>query len=300
MNTASARQNLLRPDILVGLANLDLVARAAIEGLLVGLHRSPSFGFSQEFAEYRAYQPGDDLRFVDWNVFARTGRTYLKQYLGETSTHLTLMLDTSASMGFATGKVSKLACAKFLAAALAYLAKRQHDALGLLVFDTQVRDFRPPRSAADAFPAILHMLERAQPQAGTSYSHPVRHYCQSLRQNGILAVISDFLDHPECMLDELKPLSGLGQDVILFQVLDPGEISLKIDKPVRMEDVETGLQVNINPGDQILDYGSSMRAHIESVKNIAHRTGADHVLVDTSQPLEKALRSYLLHRQMRR
>jgi len=292
--------NLLRPDILVSLANLELVARAAIEGFLIGLHRSPNFGFSQEFAEYRAYQPGDDIRFVDWNVYARTGRTYLKQYLGETSTHLTLMLDTSASMGFSTGKATKLDTAKFLGAALAYLAKRQHDALGLLVFDSEVRDFRPPRSAADAFPAILHMLDKAEPERATSYSHPVAHYCQSLRKNGILAIISDFLDHPERMLDELKPLSGLGQDIILFQVLDPGEIKLDIDKPVRMQDVESGIQININPGDQADEYGSKMGEHIQSVREIAHRTGADHILVDTSEPLDEALRSYLLHRQMRR
>ena len=298
--TIASSQSLLRPDILMSLANLDLVARAAIEGFLVGLHRSPNFGFSQEFAEYRAYQPGDDLRFVDWNVYARTGRTYLKQFLGETSTHLTLMLDTSASMGFTTGKATKLDTGKFLGAALAYLAKRQHDALGLLIFDTEVRDFRPPRSAADAFPAILHMLEKAQPHSATSYSHPVSHYCQSLRKSGILAIISDFLDHPERMLDELKPLSGLGQDIILFQILDPGEIQLSIDKPVRMEDVETGVQININPGDQITEYGAAMSAHIQSVREIAQRTGADHILVDTSQPLNAALRSYLLHRQMRR
>jgi uncharacterized protein (DUF58 family) len=300
MAATASPTTLLRPDILMSLANLDLVARAAIEGFMVGMHRSPSFGFSQEFAEYRAYQPGDDLRFVDWNVYARTGRTYLKRFLGETSTHLTLMLDTSASMGFSTGKATKLDTGKFLAAALAYLAKRQHDALGLLIFDTQVRDFRPPRTSADAFPAVLHMLEKARPQAATSYSNPVAHYCKSLRKNGILAIISDFLDQPERMLDELRPLRGLGQDVILFQVLDPGEIKLDIDKPVRMEDVESGVQVNINPGQQTDDYSQSMSAHIQSVREIAHRTGADHVLVDTSQPLDDALRNYLLHRQMRR
>ncbi len=300
MNPLVSPNRYLRPEVLMSLANLDLVARAAIEGFLVGLHRSPNFGFSQEFAEYRAYQPGDDLRFVDWNVYGRTDRIYLKQYLGETSTHLSLMLDCSASMGYTTGKVTKLDTARFLAAALAYLARRQHDALGALVFDTEIRDFRPPKSGSDSLPAILHMLDRAKAQSGTNYSHPVRQYCETLKKRGILAIISDFLDHPARILDELKPLARLGQDVILFQVLDPGELKPSLDKTVRMRDLESGQQVDVNPRDLERDYGERISEHVAGIRDIAHRTGADHVLVNTSEPLDQALRSYLLHRQRRR
>ena len=145
------------------MSNLDLVARAAVHGFLNGLHRSPTFGFSQEFAEYRAYSEGDDPRFVDWNVYARTERTYIKRYLGETNTHLVILLDASASMAYTSGGVSKLQYAKFLAATLAYLAARQHDAVGLIIFDEQVRDHRPPSSRIGRLQTVLHAIDRAQP-----------------------------------------------------------------------------------------------------------------------------------------
>jgi uncharacterized protein (DUF58 family) len=291
---------LLLPEVLMALANLDLMARTAIEGFFIGLHRSPDFGFSQEFAEYRAYQEGDDLRFIDWNVFARTERAYLKQYLGETNTHLMLMLDASASMGYRSGKVSKLDCGKILGASLAYLAKRQHDSIGLLVFDDEVTDFRPPRGGSSALPAVVHGLERAAPRRATAFAHPIRHYCERLNRAGILAVLSDFLAHPERILDELKPLRGRRQDVILFQVLDPEEIEPRLDKPARLEDMETGVQVNVEPGFMTREYRERMSAHIQRIRDVAAKTGADHVLVKTNEPIDAALRSYLLHRSQRR
>src|SRR6187551_2365082 len=146
--SATAVNRLLPPTTLAGLANLELVARTAVEGFLTGLHRSPHYGFSQEFKEYRAYVEGDDPRFVDWNVYARTERTYIRRYEGETNTRLMILLDSSASMGFGSGKVSKLLYGKFLAATLAYLAARQHDAVGLIVFDDQIREHRTASSQA--------------------------------------------------------------------------------------------------------------------------------------------------------
>ncbi len=167
-------QHLLKPETLAGLANLDLVARAVVNGFLTGMHRSPFFGFSQEFAEYRAYAEGDDPRFVDWNVFARTDRTYIKRYIGETNTRLVILLDASASMGFGSGKVTKLMYGKFLAATLAYLAARQHDAVGLIVFDDKIREHR---RASTRGGRLQRRAARDRPRAarhGHGHEDPVR------------------------------------------------------------------------------------------------------------------------------
>ena len=159
-------QHLLKPETLAGLANLDLVARAVVNGFLTGMHRSPFFGFSQEFAEYRAYAEGDDPRFVDWNVFARTDRTYIKRYIGETNTRLVILLDASASMGFGSGKVNELLYAKFLAATLAYLAARQHDAVGLIVFDDKIREHRRASTRGG------RLLQPGRPRAVAASTNP--------------------------------------------------------------------------------------------------------------------------------
>ncbi len=290
---------LLKPEVLQGLANLDLIARSAIEGFLIGSHKSVQHGFSQEFAEYRAYREGDDLRFVDWNVFARTNRTYLKQYQGETNTHLTILMDASASMGFASGKVTKYEYGSYLAASLAYLSKRQQDAIGLMIFNDKVVDFRPPTSRSEALPSLLHALENAEPGQGTDFGNPVRDCCELIQRAGIIAVISDFLDHPEQILDELRPLRGRGQDVILFQVLDPQELNLKLDRAVQFEDMESGKTVNVDPTFAQKEYSARILEHIAEIKEVANSTAADHMVLTTDEPLDVALRNYLLHRQRR-
>ena len=294
-----ATANLLKPEVLQGLANLDLIARSAIEGFLIGSHKSIQHGFSQEFAEYRAYREGDDLRFVDWNVFARTNRTYLKQYQGETNTHLTILMDASASMGFSSGKVSKYEYGCYLAAAMAYLSKRQQDAIGLMIFNDEVVDFRPPTSRSEALPSILHALESTKPGSGTNFGNPVRDCCERIQKPGIVAVISDFLDKPENILDQLRPLHGRGQDVVLFQILDPQELDLKLNRAMQFKDMESGQTVNVDPTFSQKDYGDIIQAHIEEIKDIANSTAADHMVVTTDKPLDVALRNYLLHRQRR-
>ncbi|MCP5143728.1 MAG: DUF58 domain-containing protein [Gammaproteobacteria bacterium] len=300
MSSPAPAVSLLRPEVLAGLGNLDLVARAVVDGAMVGLHQSADFGFSQEFAEYRAYREGDDLRFVDWNVFARTGRTYLKQYRGETNAHLTLMIDASASMGFGSGAVQKIDCARYLAAALGYLARRQHDRVGMMVFDDKLRDYRPPRAGVAAFHGLLHSLEQVHARARTEFNAVVEHYCAHSKGAGLLAILSDFLTDPEQLLEVMKPLRALRTDVILFQILDPEELRPDLRAAVRYEDVETGEQINVVPAFMHGDYRQRMTAHIDAIHDAAARYGIDHILVDTSQPLDQALRGYLLRRQIRR
>jgi uncharacterized protein (DUF58 family) len=295
----SAARDLLHPEVLAGLKNLDLVARSVVEGFLIGMHRSPRLGFSQEFAEYRAYAEGDDPRFIDWNVFARTERTYIKRFLGETNSHLMILLDASASMGFGGPPVSKLLYGKFLAASLAYLASRQHDAVGCMIFDEEVRDYRAPASRVGKLQGVLHCLDSAEATTGTIFDKPFEKFREQITRRGLVAVISDFYCDEESMLAGVRPLAWQGQDVVLFQVLDRQELDPDISSNVLLEDLETGEAIEVAPQFMRDEYPERMRKHIDSLARAAASIGAEHVLVDTSHSLYGALRNYLLFRQRR-
>src|ERR1700704_7004865 len=183
-------QRFLNPETLSGISGLDLIARTVVDGFVSGLHRSPDFGFSQEFAEYRAYSPGDDLRHVDWNVFARTERAYLKRYRGETNSMLTALLDASHSMKFTSHGVSKMDYARYVAASLFYLAiHNQRDAAGLIVFDDEVRDYIRPSTRQGQLHRLLAGLEQAEPRARTDFTKPLNHFQELLRRRGMVVVI---------------------------------------------------------------------------------------------------------------
>ena len=300
--TAAATRptRLLQPEVLAGLANLELVARAVVEGFLIGLHRSPRFGFSQEFAEYRAYAEGDDPRFIDWNVYARTDRAYIKRFLGETNSHLIILLDASASMGIATRNISKLRYGQFLAASLAYLASKQHDAVGTLIFDDQTRAYRVPSSRAGKLSGVLHTIDAAEPAGGTDLDRSFQYFQEQVNRRGLVAVISDFYCDPDEMIAGVRPLAFQGHDVILFQVLDPGEMKPEISESTLLEDVETGEAVEVSPKFMREQYPERIQAHIRALKDAAAGIGADHVLLNTAEPLDQPLRNYLLFRERRR
>ena len=293
-------RELLRPEVLASLKNLDLVARSVVEGVLIGLHRSPMFGFSQEFAEYRAYNEGDDPRFIDWNVFARTERTYIKRFLGDTNSHLMILLDASASMGFGGPPVSKLRYAKFLAGSLAFLAARQHDAVGCMVFDEEVRDYREPSTRSGKLQGVLHCLDSAEASTGTRFDKPFDKFRESMTRRGLVAVISDFYCDIEDLLAGVRPLAWHGQDVVLFQVLDKEELAPTFRGNVLLEDLETGEAVEVEPQFMRDRYPLRIRQHVDELSKAAAGVGADHVLVDTSDSLDVALRNYLLFRQRRK
>jgi len=295
-----ATQTLLDPKILSRLSNIELVARTVVDGFLTGLHRSPVFGFSLEFAEYRPYTPGDDPRFIDWNIFSRTDRTYVKRYLGETNTHLMLLVDASASMGFSSHGVTKMEYARFLGAALSYLSIRQHDAAGLIVFDEKVRDYRHPSTRPGHLMSLLHILEHAEAATGTNLDLPFDHFRQYTTLRGLVAVISDLYTDPEAAVKAVRPLAYQGQDIVFFHVLDPAEQKPDFDHSILLEDMETGDQMEISPDFVRGEYRQRMDAHIEKLRSEANGIGADYVLLDTSQPLDLALREYLLFRQRRR
>ena len=217
-------QRFLDPAVLARISGLDLVAKTVVDGFVAGLHRSPDFGFSQEFAEYRAYSPGDDLRHVDWNVFARTERAYLKRYRGETNSLLTVLLDASNSMNYTSHGVNKMDYARFIAASLFYLAiQNQRDAAGLIVFDDEVRNYIRPSTRQGQLHRLLSGLELAEP-ARARISPSLSTIFRISRRRGLVVIISDFYESPEKIVRTIEPLRFHGNEVILFHVLDPKEI----------------------------------------------------------------------------
>jgi uncharacterized protein (DUF58 family) len=292
-------QSFLSPEILAGIQGLDLVAKTVVDGFIAGLHRSPDFGFSQEFAEYRAYSEGDDLRYVDWNVFARTERCYLKRYRGETNTRLTLLLDASASMGYGSHSVNKLDYARYLAAALFYMAHMQRDAAGVIVFDDEVRNHLVPSSRHGQLHRLLHAIQRVELGARTDFARPFLHFQQFLFRPGIVIVISDFYEDPEKVIRTAEPLRYRGNEIILFHVLDPAEIKPGFRRPVLLVDMESESAMDVSPEYARTEYPAKIGAHIESLRDRAKGAGLDYFLLDTSRPLDEALREYLVIRQGR-
>jgi uncharacterized protein (DUF58 family) len=292
-------QRFLDPSVLAGIAHLELVAKTVVDGFISGLHRSPDFGFSQEFAEYRMYTPGDDLRHVDWNVYARTDRCYLKRYLGETNTLVTVLLDASASMAFASHATSKIDYARYLSASLAYLAHHQRDAGGLIVFDDEIRNYVSPSSRQGQMQRVLHAIEKAEPGARTDYAKPFIHFQQFLFRRGLVAVISDFYEDPDLIIKTMLPLRYRGNEVILFHILDPEEIQPKLKGPALFIDMETEEAMEVSPDYTQNEYRRKIDAHIERLRTEAQKAGIDYFLAVTDRPLDEALREYLSVRQGR-
>jgi uncharacterized protein (DUF58 family) len=293
-------QRFLDPDVLTGISGLDLIARTVVDGFVAGLHRSPDFGFSQEFAEYRAYTPGDDLRHVDWNVFARTERAYLKRYRGETNSLLTVLLDASQSMEFSSHAVNKMDYARYVAASLFYLAiHNQRDAAGLIVFDDEVRNYIRPSTRQGQLARLLSGLELAEPRARTDFGKPMRHFQEFLRRRGLVVIVSDFYESPETIIRTIEPLRFHGNEVVLFHILDPQEIRPVLGEPAIFVDMETKQQMEVTPDYARKEYRGKMAAHIAALGERSRGAGMDYFLLETDRPLDAALREYLAIRHGR-
>jgi uncharacterized protein (DUF58 family) len=292
-------QRFLDPHVLAGISSLDLIAKTVVDGFVAGLHRSPDFGFSQEFAEYRAYTPGDDLRHVDWNLFARTERCYLKRYRGETNSQLTLLLDSSASMGYSSHGITKLDYGRFLAVSLAYLANQQRDAAGVIIFADDVVNYVQPSTRQGQFMRVAHAIEKAEIGTRTDFAKPFLHFQQFLRRRGIVVVLSDFYEDPEKVISTVSPLRFHGNDLILFHVLDPQEIRPKLKEPVLMVDMETQDAMEVSPEYAREEYTPRIDAHIEALKKKAAASNIDYFLLRTDRPLDDAMLEYFLVRKGR-
>jgi uncharacterized protein (DUF58 family) len=290
----------LDPAVLGSISGLDLVAKTVVDGFVAGLHRSADFGFSQEFAEYRAYAPGDDLRHVDWNVFARTERMYLKRYRGETNSQLTLLLDASNSMTFTSHAVSKMNYVRYMAAAIFYLAiRKQRDAAGLLVFDDEVREYIRPSTRQGQLPRLLAALELAEPRARTSFEKPMQHLQAFLRRRGIVVIFSDFYESPAAIIRAIEPLRFHGNEIVLFHVLDPKELRPDLGGASVLVDLETGARMEVTADYALREYRQKIEAHVDALREGARRAGMDYELLVTDRPLDAVLRQYLTLREGR-
>jgi uncharacterized protein (DUF58 family) len=290
-------QRFLDPAVLAGISGLDLIAKTVVDGFVAGLHRSPDFGFSQEFAEYRAYTPGDDLRHVDWNLFARTERCYLKRYRGETNSQLTILLDASNSMNYSSHAVSKMDYARYTAASLFYLAiHNQRDPAGLIVFDDEVRNYIRPSTRQGQLHRLLAGLEQAEPRARTNFMKPLAHFQEFLRRRGVVLVISDFYESPETIVKTIEPLRFHGSEVILFHVLDPKEIRPELRGPSILVDMETEQRLEVIPEYVKGEYRRKIDGHLQQMQERTRAAGLDYHLLVTDRPLDAALSEYLFLR----
>ncbi len=233
------------PSILARIGNLELLARTVVDGFINGLHRAPYFGASIDFAEHRGYVAGDDIRRVDWRLFARTDRFYVKQYEADTNTNFYVLFDISKSMGFKSRGVSKLEYGSYLAACLAYLAHRQRDRVGIITFDSDVVTHVPP--SAKHFNVLLHTLDRAKAERPGQLAGPVSKFAEHFRRRSVLVLISDFYEDPDVILEAIKPLRFLGNELLVFHVLDPAEIDFAYDDASSFEDLESGEQLPVVP-----------------------------------------------------
>jgi uncharacterized protein (DUF58 family) len=287
-------QRFLDPSVLAGISGLELVAKTVVDGFVSGLHRSPDFGFSQEFAEYRAYSPGDDLRHVDWNVYARTERMYLKRYHGETNTLLTILLDSSNSMQFGSHGVNKMDYARYLAASLFYLAIHgQRDAAGLITFDDEIRNYIRPSTRQGQLHRLLAGLEQAEARARTDFAKPMRYFMELLRRRGIVLIVSDFWDSPESIIRTIEPLRFRGNEVVLFHVLDPEDVRPNLNGPSILVDLETQAQLEVTPDYIRHEYREKIDAHLADLRDRTQAAGMAYYLLMTDRPLDAALREYL-------
>ena len=286
----------LAPEILARISSLELIARSVVEGFISGLHRSPYLGFSTDFAEHRPYMPGDDLRHLDWKLLGRTDRMYIKKYQGDTNARIHLLIDSSASMGYASGEVSKLQYAQYLASSLAFLGVRQHDSVGLIAFSDDVIEHVPPGSRSGHLRSVLGVIERLAPGSGTTISELLHRTADLLTKRAIIVLISDLYDEPDRIVDGLEHLRFRGNDVVVFHVMDKQELDFDFIEPVVLEDTETEEQLHVLPDVLRDEYLRAIGGHISRLREGAARNRIDYEIHRTSEPLDAALFAYLARR----
>jgi uncharacterized protein (DUF58 family) len=293
---AIARQTFLDPKILARIGDLELLARTVVDGFMSGLHRSPNLGATTDFAEHRGYMPGDDVRRVDWRLYARTDRLHVKEFEADTNASVTVLLDVSRSMRFAAGeRIPKLDYARYLAASLLWLSHRQRDRVGLLTFDDAVRDYVAP--SAKHLPMVLHAIDRARAERAGELEGPLRQASEHFRRRGILVVISDFYAEPAAALRAVLQLRNRGNELLVMQVLDRAELEFPFDERGSFEDLETGERIPVVPAEVRARYRELMDAHLAELRRLFAASGVDYALLDTATPLDHALSSYLTSRQ---
>jgi uncharacterized protein (DUF58 family) len=295
---ATTPARFLDPELLARIGSLELLARAVVEGFMSGLHRSPFTGFSTEFTEYRQYNAGDDLRYLDWRLLGRTDRYFIKKYRADTNTQCHLLIDTSASMNYAhASSVTKLQYAQFLAASLAYLLNRQQDSVGLVAFDEKVHTHVPARNRTGHMRTIFGNLSLLQAGGETRLAESLHQLAEILTRRGIVAMISDFYDQSERLQEAFQHLRFKGHDLVAFHVLDQNELDFDFTEPMLLfEDAETQEQMPVLPDVVKSGYRERMQRHVEEMRRCAAANKVDYEVLTTKQPLDFALFSFLSRR----
>ena len=288
--------NFLDPSVLAGLDNLELRARVVVEGFLSGLHKSPNRGFSVEFNDYRHYQRGDDMRHVDWKLYARSDKFYIKQYEDETNVRCVILLDTSASMTYSSGGASKLDYGVTLASALSYFVMRQRDAVGLITFDDEIRDYIPAKCRQPHLMHILRTLSKLKSGKKTDAVKPLTDLAASLNKKSFVILISDMLDDEERVIRTLQNLRGMGNEVITFQIMDDAELKFPFKEASEFIDMEEGESYITSPASIRKAYLENLNEFLSYCRKKCQSSGVDYCLLNTASPLDEALSSYMAKR----
>lgn len=288
------RLRYLDPAIIQKIGSLELVAREVVEGLRVGMHKSPMRGFSTEFVHHRQYVPGDNVRHLDWRVYGRTQRYYVKLYEAETNFEANLLLDASSSMRYASGKVSKLEYAKVMAASLAYLIVKQRDSVGLAVFDDALRRYVVPKGSVSVIQDISRELDAAQPEPRTDIASQLHEFAMRLKRRGVVMLFSDLFDNVESFVKGLDHLRFQGHNVTVFHVLDPMELTFPFDGTYKFKGLEAVEEILTEPRRIRAAYLDELRKFLLQIREACERSKIDYVLVDTSRPIDEVLSEYLI------
>jgi uncharacterized protein (DUF58 family) len=288
----------LEPEVISKLANMDLRARLVVEGFITGLHKSPYHGFSVEFAEHRQYMPGDEIKHIDWKIYGRTDRYYIKQFEEETNLKAYLVVDASKSMDYSSdGHIRKLEYASYLGAALAYLMIRQRDAVGLAIYDEKIREYLPPRSTKSYLNLIFKELANLKGSSKTGTAPSLHEIAERIRRRGLVIILSDFFDNPAQVVTAFKHFRHRKNEVIIIQILDPLEKSFAFGRDAVFKDMETSEEMMTQPWHIQKSYQEAMREFLDRYKKECRENDIDYLLVDTSTPFDVALLEYLTKRQ---
>jgi uncharacterized protein (DUF58 family) len=281
-------QPLLDPSVLSRIGGLELIAKAVVDGFLGGMHRAPAFGATTEFAEHRAYMPGDDVRRVDWRLFGRTDRLHVKEYEADSNASVAVLLDVSRSMAYASGgRLTKLDYGRVLAASLLWLARQQRDRVGLVTFDAAVREYVAP--SGKHLPMALHVLEQTTPGGAGELDAPLRAAADHFRRRGIVVVISDLYAEPVAAIDAVVQLRNRGNELLLLHVLDPAERDFPAGEAAGLQDLETGETLPIVPRALRDEYRGLVAAHLAALERAAAERDVTYAFMDTSTPPAEAL-----------
>jgi len=294
------KKGYIDPLIVAKLSTMLLKARFVVEGFIAGLHQSPYKGFSLEFAQHREYSPGDETRHIDWKVYGRKDKYFVKQYQEETNLKGYILLDRSASMGYRSKGITKLQYGSYLAASLAFLMLRQQDSVGLATFDERIKKYIPPRQSKGHLSLILKELEKLVPSSQTGINRSLRELGQYTKRRGLIILISDLLDEQEKVLNALKYFRFKKHEVIVFHLLDPAELELPFTNVLWLEDMENKKRVLTHPEIIREKYKNVIKGFVETYKLSCLRSDIDYCLMDTKTPLDFALGAYLARRKMLR